>query len=122
MLDRQLGGLYSGALKSVRYDIVFDSAGSIDIGSPIPVGALVHETTIGVTTAFDGITESTLAVGDVGNLNRFCGNGEVNLSKTGIYSIDNHYRYGSVSQVLGTYVQDGATVGAASVVVLYSII
>jgi hypothetical protein len=116
--------LYEGidrVLKSVRYALVFDSAGSVNIGSPVPLNSRVHKTIISVTTAFDGTTESTLTVGDVGDLARFCGVDEVNLAEIGIYDIDNHYNYGSISQILGTYVQDGATVGAASIEVLYSI-
>lgn len=109
-------------IKSVRFPLVFNTPGSFNIGSSVPVNTRIQKTIINVVTGFDGTTESTLTIGDGSVQDRFCKINEVNLSISDvIYEIDNYYNYTSSTQLTGTYVQDSATIGAAYIEIIYSI-
>jgi hypothetical protein len=116
-----IGAPASGNLQTKRYPLVFDSSGSFNIGDPLPTGSRVNGVVVDVTQAFDGVTESTITIGDAGDPDRFCETTEVDLTVLEKYSISNYYNYTSETQVTGTYVQDSATQGAAYIEVFYSI-
>jgi len=100
---------------------VFDTAGSFDIGLPVPAGSRVLSTVITVTEIFDGASESTLTIGDASVADRFCATTEVDLAIAEKYYIVNYHNYSSETQITGTYVQDSASQGAAYIEVFYSI-
>jgi len=108
-------------VKSVRHPLVFDTAGSFDIGLPVPAGSRVLSTVITVTEIFDGASESTLTIGDASVADRFCATTEVDLAIAEKYYIVNYHNYSSETQITGTYVQDSASQGAAYIEVFYSI-
>lgn len=110
-----------GSLLSIRYPLVFDTTGSFNIGDPLPSDARVNMVIIDVTQDFDGVSESTITVGDAGDPDRFCEIIDVDLSIIEKYHIQNYYNYASETQVTGTYVQDSATQGAAYIELFYSI-
>ena len=118
--DNAVAGADEGS-KSKIFDLVFDSLASFNIDDTVPSSGRIYKIIINVTTAFDGVTESTLTIGDSGNAARLCDNIDLNLNIIGVYNINNYYTYISETQLTGSYVQDGATVGAASIEVLYII-
>ena len=112
---RQMEGL-----ESVRSTLVFGTAGSINIGVVLPKDVRIHSAIINVTEVFDGAPDSTLTIGDAGDAARFCDTTEVKLTSLGTYELANYYNYATATQVTGTYVQNGATQGAAYIEILYS--
>ena len=107
-------------LESIRHSMVFNTAGSFDIGIVLPEDTRVHSAMIDVTEVFDGAPDSTLTIGDAGSAARFCDTSEVDLTTIGLYEVANYHNYATATQVVGTYVQNGATQGAAYIEVLYS--
>ena len=77
---------------------------------------------VDVTTTFDGTTESTVEFGDAGDTDRLATTGEINLAVAGTYVIDCYHLYGASTQVIGTYAQDSATQGAATIVMEYNLV
>ena len=108
-------------LKSVRYTLNFDTIAVFDIGAAIPANSRINKVVVDVTTAFDGLSESTLTIGDVGDPNRFCTTTEVNLHTIGVYTIEPYHDYSSSTQITGTYNRDGATVGQTYIEIFYSL-
>ncbi len=109
-------------VKAERATFVFDDASPLNIGAQLPSNALVTKLIVNVSTAFDGASESTLEVGDSGNTARLAADTEINLAVAGVYVVDMYHLYGSATQVIGTYVQDTATVGVAEITLEYSVI
>jgi len=116
-----LSGGASG-LTSIRYDLVFNSPASFNIGSAVPAGSRIHKVIVSVIPAFDGSSESTLTIGDAGNASRHAAVTDLNLASINEYVIDTYHHYAALTQITGTYVQDGATVGAAYIEIVYSTI
>lgn len=108
----------TNTLKSERADLVFNSAASINIGSPVPADARPIDVIVNVTQAFNGTP--TLKVGDGTDDDRLMTTAEVNLKKVGIYRVGCYHNYASATQLLAAYAAGGATSGAAQIEVVYT--
>lgn len=115
------GGVISEVVKSQRANLVFNTVSPLNIGNIVPIGARIHRIIIDVTQAFDGVTESTLTVGDAGDASRFATSADIDLHTIGTYICETYYNYAAATQITGTYTQDGATVGIATLEAVYSI-
>jgi len=111
----------SKVLKSVRYNLVFDSSSGFNIGTTVPDNSRIVFAIANVTTAFNGITESTITVGDAGDADRLILSTDIDLHSIGSYYVNAYYDYVSSTQVTGTYVRDSASVGAANIEIIFSI-
>jgi len=111
----------SAVVKTNRATLAFDTSSPLNIGGQVPANSIVTKVTVNVTTAFDGTTESTLEVGESGDTGSIASTDEVDLATVGVYVIDAYKLYAAQTQVIGTYVQDAATQGAASILMEYSV-
>lgn len=108
-------------LKTYRTNLVFNSAGTVNIGSALPTNATVSKILVNVTQAFNSPT-ATVSFGVTGQLAELGATTESDLATVGVYVIDCFKTYASNEQLLATYVAGGATAGAAAVEVHYSIV
>lgn len=107
-------------IKSVRTTLVFNSAGTVNIGSAVPANARPFRVIINSTQAFNGAPRSRVAVGDAGNTSRLAATGDSNLNNTNVHVTDCYYNYGVSTQLTATYTANGATQGQAYIEVLYT--
>jgi hypothetical protein len=108
-------------VKTHRASLAFGSAGTVNIGSVLPTGAIVNKILVNVTQAFNG-TASTVSFGVSGAVAELGSAAESDLATVGLYAIECYKQYNSNEQLIATYVADGATAGAASVEVFYSLV
>jgi len=108
--------------KSERVTLTFDSDSTFNIGAALPAGATVNDVIIRVVEEFDGVTESTLKIGDSSVDDRLCTASDVYLTSLDEYTVDIYYKYITETQIVGTYNQDGATQGIAYIEIFYSIL
>jgi hypothetical protein len=118
--DTNLATIGSEIKPSIRATLSFDTSSPITIGDVLTNGR-PYKVIINVTTAFDGASESTLSIGDAVDIDRLVTTEDVDLHTIGTYDITTYYNYGSLTSIIGTYVQDSATVGAATIEVLYTL-
>lgn len=108
-------------LKTYRLNLVFNSSGTVNIGSALPTNATVSKVLVSVTQAFNG-TSPTVTFGVAGKTSELGAASESDLTATGIYVIDCFKTYASNEQVIATYTSNSSTAGAASIEVHYSIV
>jgi len=106
-------------VKTREVDLVFGSAGSLNVGTVIPIYGRILRVCINVTQAFNG-TAPTLTVGDGSDADRFMTVDENNLKSLGCYWIDTFYMMPSETQITATYVADSSSQGAATIFVEWS--
>lgn len=77
---------------------------------------------VSVTTLFDG-TNPALTLGSAGDADEIALSSEINLKKVGLYVVDCYVKYGSETQLTGTFTPAGGTpsTGAADIEIIYSI-
>jgi len=88
----------------------------------LPTGAVVHWVDVVVDTAFDGTP--TLNIGIAGDTDKYADENDIDLTsgaKDRWRSHPNELPPGSPEAIIATYVDGGATVGAARLLVAYSI-
>lgn len=107
-------------VKSERFDLVFNSAVTSNLGASVPTNARPFRVIINVTQAFNGSPRSRVTVGDSISTNRLALQGESNLNNVNTFVIDCYHNYASVTQLLATYTANGATQGQAQIEVMYS--
>jgi len=101
-------------VKNERVTVTTASAGTVNVGSAIPISAEAATIKINVTQAFNG-TAPTLKIGDAGDDDRFMTTDEIDLKTVGIYYSPCAYLFGGSTQVTGTFVNDSSTLGSCLV-------
>ncbi len=107
-------------IKAVRATLAFNSVGTVNIGSALPTNATVSKVLVNCTQAFNGT--STVTFGVAGQVAELGAANESDLTTTGVYVIDCFKTYVSNEQLIATYVANGASAGAASIEVHYSLV
>ena len=107
-------------IKIARASLAFGTSSPLNVGSALPVGATVTRIIVSVTQAFNSPT-ATVSFGVAGQVAELGATNETDLDTTGIYIIDCYKTYVSNEQVLATYAAGGATAGAASIEIQYSL-
>ena len=97
--------------------MVFSSGATLNIGDVAPSGSKAKRAYITVTEAFNGSTESTLQIGVAGSTDSIAKTTEIDLHTLGEYEIICNEKFASNTQIIATYAADGATQGAAEIVV-----
>ncbi len=98
-----------------RVAFAFGTASPFNIGAALPANALVIETRVTVDNLFD--QASTLTIGDAGSPAGLQGVGDNDLERAGLYVADNDDTSFAGSQLIGTYVANGAAAGDGFVLV-----
>lgn len=99
--------------------LAFNSSSPVTMFT-LPANAVLDKVTVIVDTAFDGTP--SLTVGKSGSTSKYVGSTDVDLATAGGYVVHNTQApAGSTEALIITYSQGGATVGAARVIVDYSI-
>ena len=98
-------------------NISFGTTSPVNIGDTVKSGTKVKRAYISVTQAFNGTTESTLQIGVAGNTGVIADISEIDLHTVGEYEIVCNEPITSETQLIATYVADGATEGTAEIVV-----
>jgi hypothetical protein len=108
-------------LKVVKATINFDTSTPVNLGSALPVGASVSKFIVDVTTEYD--QPSTVVFGISGSTSELGLAIESNLNAIDTYIIDRYKTYSGGEQIIATLdVGVGATAGAATVEMHYSIV
>lgn len=97
--------------------LTFDASSPVNIGAVAPSGSRAKRAYISVNTAFDGTTESTVEIGIVGDTASIASSTEVDLHQVGEYEMTCNQKFAADTQIIATYVADGATQGEADIVV-----
>ncbi len=116
---RDLGPIASESAKNEwgeTADVAFGTASPFNVGDAVPADTIAFGGVVIVTQAFDGAAP-TLTIGDVGDTDRLCTAGEIDLTTVGVYAFDCGYTYSLATQITGTLVPDGSAQGAAKVLV-----
>jgi hypothetical protein len=100
--------------------LVFGSSSTVNIGATVPANAKVKRMYASVSTPFNGTTESTMTAGHSGDADSICDASEIDLHIAGHYEITCDSKVGSVTQYAIAYTADGATAGAAEIVIEYA--
>ena len=110
----------SKLVKTARASLAFGTSSPLNVGSALPTNAVVTRILVNVTQAFNSPT-ATVSFGVAGQVAELGATNETDLDTTGIYIIDCYKTYVSNEQVIATYVAGGATSGAASILMEYSL-
>ena len=105
--------------KTREVSLVFGSAGSLNVGTVIPIYGRILRVCVNVTQAFNG-TAPTVTVGDGSDADRFMTAIENNLKALGCCWIDTFYMMPSETQITATYTADSSSQGAATIFVEWS--
>lgn len=108
-------------VKTYRATLAFGTGATTNVGSPLPVDAVVNRVLINVSQAFNG-TAPTVTVGVTGALAEVAASAEIDLATVGLYIVDLRKSYVANEQLLMTYAADSSTAGAAQLEVFYSLV
>ena len=92
--------------------------GSTNIGAILPAYSRVVSIKIHITTPYTG-TSVAMTIGDAGNNTRLMESSEIDLETAGLYQIELHHNYGSVSEQVAAYIGGAATGGAGYIILTY---
>jgi len=106
-------------MKTREVDLLAASAGSLNVGTVIPIYGRILRVCVNVTQAFNG-TAPTVTIGDAGDADRFMTVAENNLKALGCCWVDTFYMMPAETQITATYVADSSTLGVATVFVEWS--
>lgn len=105
----------SGTVNYRTGTLADDTTSPLNIGATV-TGTLAFRWQVIVTTAFDG-TAPTLDLGTSGDTDAIAANSAIDLSIVDTYSGVSSLDISSSTQVIGTYVADGSTAGAATIII-----
>jgi hypothetical protein len=89
-----------------------------NIGANLPAYSRVVSIKIHITTPYTG-TNVAMTIGDAGNNSRLMESNEIDLETSGLYQIELHHNYGSVSEQVVAYIGGSATGGAGYIILTY---
>jgi hypothetical protein len=107
------------------YAIAFNSQSSINLAA-LPAGAIAKTIIVFIDTPWSGYTSTpTLSIGLAGNTSAFMATNQIDLTDAigaKSYQVNPSVAAsGSISQMIASYVANGATAGAGRIIVNYSI-
>jgi len=105
--------------KTREVDLLAASAGSLNVGTVIPIYGRILRVCVNVTQAFNG-TAPTVTIGDSDDADRFMTVAENNLKSLGCCWVDTFYMMLAEKQITATYVADSSTLGVATLFVEWS--
>ena len=105
----------SGVVNYRTATLAFNTTSPLNIGATV-TGTYAYRWQVIVTTAFDG-TAPTLDLGVAGTTDAIAPNTNIDLTTIGVYSGTSSLDITSSTQIIGTYVADASTVGAADIII-----
>ena len=95
------------------------ASGVVDIGTVVPVGAVIRSISVGVTEVFNG-SDPRLMIGDVGDTDRLMTIDENDLTSINTYEAFSTYVCPGSTQLLATVLPDSSTTGEGLIVITYT--
>lgn len=99
-------------------DLAFGTTSPLDIGEAVPADSRILSVEVFVTTAFNG-SAPTLSIGTAADPDQLATTAQITLGTAGRYEVLPTVVYASETQIIGTYVADSSTEGAAQIVIRY---